>query len=62
MSFDNKDYPNRKDRRKSYRGSKSFDRSCRNHKSCPYCEGTRIFDKKKVEEHSKLDLKEIKDV
>lgn len=59
MSFDNS-YPNRKDRRKKYRGSKSFDRTCRNHGSCPYCEGTRTFSIKKIKEHSNLDLKEIK--
>jgi hypothetical protein len=32
MSFDN-DLPNRKDRRKPYRKSKRWDRSCRNHGS-----------------------------
>ena len=43
MSFDNKEYPNRKDnRRKYYRGSKRFDRSCRNHGRCPYCEQGRL--------------------
>jgi hypothetical protein len=36
MSFD-KHYPNRKDWRRPYRGSKAFDRSCRPHGSCPYC-------------------------
>ena len=40
MSFDN-DYPNRKDRRKPYYRSKQVDRSCRNHGSCPWCEGNR---------------------
>lgn len=47
MSFDNY-YPNRKDWRKKYKKSKRFDRSCRNHGSCPYCEANRLlFDKKK---------------
>jgi hypothetical protein len=36
MSFDN-DYPKRKDWRKPYRKSKAFDRTCRNHGSCPWC-------------------------
>lgn len=45
MSFD-KSYPNRKDHRKSYRGSKRFDRSCRNHGSCGYCEGNRKYSSK----------------
>ena len=40
MSFD-KDYPNRKDHRKPYYRSKRFDRSCRNHGSCPWCLGNR---------------------
>ena len=36
-------YPNRKDRRKPYRGAKSFDTTCRNHGSCPYCRSNRQF-------------------
>lgn len=40
MSFDT-DYPNRKDRRKPFRRSASFDRSCRNHGDCDYCQGNR---------------------
>lgn len=31
-----------KDHRAEYRGSKRFDKSCRNHGSCPACEGTRL--------------------
>lgn len=30
-----------KEKRKPYRRSKRFDRSCRNHGSCGYCEGSR---------------------
>ena len=30
-----------KEKRKPYRGSKRFDRTCRNHGSCPYCRGNR---------------------
>jgi hypothetical protein len=46
MSFD-KNYPNRKDKRKPYRGSKAFDCTCRNHGSCDYCKNNRIyFDRK----------------
>ena len=48
MSFDN-NYPNRKDKRKQYRGSKNFDRSCRNHGSCDYCKNNRLY-KNKVKE------------
>jgi len=36
MSFD-RNHPNRKDHRKPFRGSKRWDRSCRNHGGCPYC-------------------------
>jgi hypothetical protein len=48
MSFDN-DYPNRKDRRQPYYRSKRFDRSCRNHGGCPYCEGNRTHHNKRRE-------------
>ncbi len=47
MSFDT-DYPKRKDRRKPYRGSKAFDRSCRHGGSCPYCEGNRTVVKRRI--------------
>ena len=30
-----------KEHRKRYYGSKAFDRSCRNHGGCDYCEGNR---------------------
>ncbi len=48
MSFDN-DYPNRKDRRKPYRGAKAVDRTCRNHGSCPACQKARKLKKRKQE-------------
>lgn len=34
--------------RKPYRGSKSFDPSCRVHGGCPYCAGGRLHKKQKV--------------
>lgn len=46
MSFDT-EYPKRKDHRKPYYGSKRFDRSCRNHGSCPYCEAGRQHSNKR---------------
>ena len=52
MSFD-KDYPNRKDRRKQYFKSGKFDRSCRCHGGCPYCEANRLHSTKVREESSK---------
>ena len=48
MSLD-KNYPNRKDQRKPYYGSKRHDRSCRNHGSCGYCENNRLFNSQKRE-------------
>ena len=30
-----------KEHRKPYRKSKAFDKACRNHGGCPYCEGNR---------------------
>ena len=32
-----------KEFRKEYRGSKRFDRSCRCHGGCPYCESGRLY-------------------
>ena len=36
-----------KEKRKEYRGAKSIDRTCRNHGSCPWCEGGRQHKHKK---------------
>lgn len=41
MSFDTS-YPNRKDWRRPYHQSKRFDRTCRNHGSCPWCRANRL--------------------
>ena len=38
-----------KERRKKYRKSKAFDRSCRNHGGCDYCKGNRQLKNKKRE-------------
>lgn len=55
-------YPNRKDKRRPYRGSKTFDRSCRNHGSCDWCKGQRLYqiqkEQERVEDFSS-DLKEV---
>lgn len=37
-----------KERRKPYRGSKAFDRSCRHGGSCPYCRGNRTYGNQKL--------------
>lgn len=56
MSFD-KDYPNRKDKRKPYKDAKRF--ACRCHGSCPYCKGNRTFFDKKRRVDADLKLKEF---
>ena len=42
-----------KEHRKNYFGSKRFDRTCRNHGKCPYCENNRNFstEKRKIACH-----------
>jgi hypothetical protein len=47
MSFD-KNYPNRKDKRKPYRKAKAIDPTCRNHGSCPYCRENRTHQGKRI--------------
>lgn len=42
MAFD-KNYPNRKDHRKSYRGGRVVSYGCRNHGSCGYCAENRQY-------------------
>jgi hypothetical protein len=37
----------KKEKREQYRKSLRFDRSCRNHGSCPYCERNRTFSGKR---------------
>ena len=46
MAFDNKFYPKRKDNRRVYpkwEYAKRCDRTCRNHGTCNYCKGRRLF-------------------
>lgn len=47
-----------KEYRKQYRRSKRFDRTCRNHGSCPYCMNNRLFNRRRGELFQKTDLKE----
>jgi len=58
MSFDNH-YPNRKDRRKPYYGSKSFDRTCRNGGSCPYCSSGRKHKRTRADRAAKKEIEEF---
>ena len=49
MSLD-KAIEHKKEHRKEYRKSKAFDRTCRNHGKCPYCEGNRTIQAQKEQE------------
>lgn len=51
-----------KEHRKQYRGSKAFDRTCRNHGGCDWCLGNRLYRVNKLEEKTNQDLKNIKSV
>lgn len=50
-----------KEHRKQYRGSKAFDRTCRNHGGCDWCKNNRLYRANKLEEKTNQDLKSIKD-
>lgn len=39
-----------KEHRKPYYGSKRIDRTCRNHGSCTWCEGNRLYRSKRENE------------
>ena len=47
-----------KEHRSEYRHSKAFDPSCRNHGSCPWCEGNRTYQSRKADLASRQRLKE----
>jgi len=49
----------KKEKREKFYGSKSFDSSCRNHGSCPYCEQNRTIGFKKLIEKSKTSVREF---
>lgn len=46
-----------KERRKPFRGSKRVDRTCRNHGSCDYCKGNRLYSTKKAMDSAKEQMK-----
>lgn len=39
-----------KEHRKPYKGSKAIDTTCRNHGSCPWCQGNRQYRNQKEKE------------
>lgn len=49
-----------KERRRPYRGSKSFDYSCRNHGGCPICEGNRLHHDRREEERTRKELEQFR--
>lgn len=58
MAFDNY-YPNRKDKRREYRGSRACDRTCRSHGCCGWCLGNRTAAerrRKEAADHSLADF------
>lgn len=55
----NKAIEHGKERRKPYRGSKAFDKTCRNHGGCDWCRENRLHKFKKEEEKTLDKLKEI---
>lgn len=48
-----------KEKRKPYRKGKAVDRTCRNHGSCPWCEGNRKYANKKRELAAREDLLDV---
>lgn len=54
----NKAIESGKEHRKPYYGSKSFDRTCRNHGGCPWCEENRKY--KYIKKYKK-DLDKLKE-
>lgn len=58
MSFD-KAIEYGKEKRKPYRGAKAIDCTCRNHGSCEWCKGNRLYQRNKVEEASRQAIEEI---
>lgn len=46
MSLD-KGIASGKEHRRRYTGAKSVDKTCRNHGSCPWCKGNRLYKNKK---------------
>ena len=55
----NKAIEHGKERRKPYRGSKAFDKTCRNHGGCDWCRENRLHKFKKKKKKTLDKLKEI---
>ena len=51
-----------KEHRKPYRGSKAFDRTCRNHGSCDWCKDNRLYRANRLEEKTKQDSEYVEEL
>ncbi len=49
-----------KERRKPYTKAKAIDCTCRNHGSCEWCKGNRLYQRNKADEASRQVLEEVK--
>ena len=47
-----------KEHRKSYYGAKAVDQTCRNHGSCPWCMGNRLYYRRKLEQAASDSVKD----
>lgn len=50
-----------KEHRKPYRGSKEFDRTCRNHGGCDWCKDNRLYRTNRLEEKAKQDIETMEE-
>lgn len=48
-----------RERRRPYRGSRAWDRTCRNHGSCGYCRGARTYQRRRVELTARQEAAEV---
>lgn len=55
----NKAIEHGKEYRESYTGAKAIDHTCRNHGSCEWCKGNRLYQQNKADEASRQALMEI---
>ncbi len=54
----NKAIKHGKEHRKPYTGAKAKDHTCRNHGSCYWCRGNRLYQKNKAEQAAKQAIEE----
>ena len=50
-----------KEHRKPYRGSKAFDRTCRNHGGCDWCKDNRLYRTNRLEKKAKQDIETMEE-